>query len=158
MKEIPLTQGKITIVDDEDYERLAKHKWFADEDHGGRAWRAMRHERNACIQMGREILGAPDGMYVDHINGDPLDNRRSNLRLCTPMENSRSRRKNLRSSSQYKGVHWNTERRRWIAQIKINYRKVKLGRYERELDAARAYDRAALEHFGAFAVINGIED
>lgn len=108
--------------------------------------------------MHRLILGAPAGVDVDHINHDGLDNRRCNLRLCTKSENGANRRVQATpKSSRYKGVCWVVSKRRWIARIKVGGRLIYLGRFRSEEDAARAYDAAARDRFGAFALPNLIE-
>lgn len=113
-KEIPLTQGRVALVDDEDFDRLSKHKWhyhktgYARRGEGGR----KNHRK---IYMHREVMNAPDDMEVDHGKGGTLDNRKSNLRVCTHKENSRNRVTHKLNSSVYKGVSWNKRDKRWHA-------------------------------------------
>ena len=166
MKEIQLTRGMKTIVDDEDYDWLINYRWSAspDEKHKGTfrakttlykrwddgfAWRRSEH-------MHRMIMKAKPGELVDHINGDPLDNRRSNLRIATHAENSRNGKKGtyggLPCISKYKGVTKNGDR--LISQIVVDGKHIYLGSFETEEEAARAYDQAAKEHFGEFARLN----
>ncbi len=104
--------------------------------------------------MHRFILDAPDGAVVDHINGNALDNRRANLRLCTPTENAYNKRKRPGTVSQYKGVSWDSRNQRWMSQLTFKNRHLFLGRFDDEQEAARAYDVAARKHFGEFANLN----
>jgi hypothetical protein len=94
-------------------------------------------------------------MEVDHVNGDGLDNRRSNLRVCTHAENARNQSSRTRmSTSRFRGVVWAKDRRKWRAMIGDNGRTVHLGNFTDEIEAAQAYDRAAREMYGAFARLN----
>jgi len=101
----------------------------------------------------REIMGNPEGFVVDHINGNTLDNRKYNLRICTTKENVRNS-KPQEGSSAYKGVSWDESRGKWLAGIKVDREHIFLGRYDLELDAAKAYDDAAETHFGVYARLN----
>ena len=93
-------------------------------------------------------------LYIDHINGDKLDNRKENLRLATNQQNSMNRKPHKNSSSKYKGVYWSKRENKWIAQIVINKKNKYIGRYQDEKEAALAYDKAAREHFGEYAKLN----
>jgi len=104
--------------------------------------------------MHREILDAPDGMQIDHVNGNGLDNRVANLRLCTATQNQRNAVKRANGSSRFKGVDWNKRQKKWRARITINKRTILIGRYCDEFRAAKAYDKKAIELFGEFANIN----
>jgi hypothetical protein len=153
---IPLTRGKFAIVDPEDYSRLARFKWHTHT--GTSTFYAVRHKPGSCkklIWMHREILGIPPHLYVDHINHNGLDNRKANLRPATKSQNCRNKllgRKN--TSSKYRGVHWHSRFGKWQAAIKVNRRPIHLGYFKDEIDAAKAYDTAALKYHGEFAVIN----
>jgi hypothetical protein len=104
------------------------------------------------IPLHRAIINAPKGLYVDHINGDTLDNRRANLRIATNSQNQANRiRLKSGTSSRYRGVTWNKASQKWQAGIKCNLKSTHLGLFESEEEAARAYDRAAREMFGSFA-------
>ena len=106
--------------------------------------------------MHRVILGLEQGTLCDHRNHDGLDNRRQNLRPCNDSQNAGNKRKHLGASSQLKGVDWHKSSRKWRAQIRINGRSKHLGCFTSETAAAAAYDRAALIHFGEFALTNGM--
>jgi AP2 domain/HNH endonuclease len=154
MKAIPLTKGFVALVDDEDYETLARYKWCADiKSNTVYASRRVRGKKGqAHIRMHRVIMGAPSALEVDHINHCGIDNRKSNLRICTHQENLQnkqrlnpaiaSRKKSKNDTSRYKGVHWDKTNRRWVAQISINCKKINLGSFQNELEAYTAYVNA----------------
>ncbi len=117
--------------------------------------------KSVAVLLHRLIAGAQPGEQVDHVNGDALDNRRCNLRICTPTQNMQNRRKSPTkdgrpTTSQYKGVHFDAKRQRWIAQITIGGVQRKIGRFRDEMAAAAAYDVAACRLFGDFALTNGV--
>jgi len=151
MKEIPLTKNKITIVDDDDYEWLKKWKWHVIK--GGNSFYALRNEYLGVVNhkkilktitMHREIINAPKGVMVDHINGDGLDNRKSNLRLCNKRQNGQNRI-NENKSSKFPGVTLHKKAKKWHAQIEINGKHKNLGYFINEKDAAIAYEKACRE-------------
>lgn len=152
-KQIYLSQGKFATVDDADFEHFNQWKWTANRG-GARStsWYALRKENGKNIQMHRQIINAPDGMQVDHINRDGLDNRRENLRLCTNAENGRNRAMKSNSISGFKGVC--RFRDKWQAQIGINRVNIYLGVFADPIDAAKAYDQAAIELHGPYANLN----
>lgn len=153
MKVIYLTQGKIAIVDDEDFEKLSQYKWFAHNDKNFRLWYVMRKAGSKHLYMHRVVLNVPKDLEIDHINGDGLDNRKSNLRICTRQENTRNKRKG-KGTSKYKGVYWNKKVRKWHTQIVVNHRRIYLGLFEDEREAALQYDVFAEKYFGGFAKPN----
>jgi len=151
-KLIPLTQRKFAIADADDYQRLAKHKWHCRKAKNN--FYAFRRKDRNKVAMHREILKAPKGMVVDHIDGNGLNNRKSNLRLCTASQNARNRRPNRVSSSKYKGVSLHKRDKKWDVQIICNGKRTRIGRFDNEIEAALAYDRKAEELFGEFAYLN----
>lgn len=155
MKQIPLTQGRVALVDDEDFERLNQFKWCAHKI--GNSYYAARHlDRKHLIGMHRQILNVSIGLVVDHINGDGLDNRRKNLRLCTHAQNLWNTRKHRRktTTSRFIGVSWWTIGKIWRAVIWANGKQILIGSFHSEQDAAKAYDIKAKEIRGEFAVLN----
>jgi hypothetical protein len=166
MREIPLTQGEVALVDDADFDWLMRYKWCVLHHARGRGyWYAVRFTRQGCgstkkrprgrlIRMHRVIVSAPSRRFVDHINHNGLDNRRSNLRICTPSENVRHSRKALgNTTSRFKGVS-RVRGGFWVAMICVESKQIRLGRFADEVEAALAYDTAARELHGEFAVPN----
>jgi len=148
MKEIILTQGKVALVDDEDYERLNQHKWSADKN--GNTFYARRmsptvNGKRHGILMHHEIIGYPQkGFEVDHKNGDGLRNLRSNLRHITHRQNLQNLQ-NIKKTSKYPGVGWHKLREKWRAYISINNKAKHLGLFTNELKAFEAYESAVNE-------------
>ncbi len=157
-KKIPLTQGQVALVDDEDFERLNQHKWCACKGHN--TFYAARNTppqngKRRKVYMHRDILGLPEGVQTDHRYGRGLDNRRANLRPATNQQNhfnlcSQSKNK----TSKYKGVSWHKGTQKWRAQIQYNGKVIYLGLFDNEIEAAKAYDCKAREMFGQFALLN----
>ena len=144
----------MTIVDDDDFWELSKHKWYCSgQGYAVRTIGQKPHQYN--IRMSRIIINAPDGMQVDHIDGDPLNNQKNNLRLCTNADNSRNSRKQRRvTSSRFKGVCWHKIGKKWMASIEANGNAIYLGLFNNEEEAAHAYDQSATKLFGEFARLN----
>lgn len=164
MRRILLTRSMSALVDDDDFEALSVFRWFAVKSRANGTYYAKRMDGKRWLAMHREIMSAPAGYYVDHINGDGLDNRRANLRVCTNRQNCQNQQRPKRlatKTSRFKGVYLDKRRGSWVARIRAGApdssgaaRKLTLGEFKNEEDAARAYDRAALEHFGEFASLN----
>ncbi|MBN1361942.1 MAG: HNH endonuclease [Sedimentisphaerales bacterium] len=150
---IPLTRGKHAIVDAADYPELSKHKWYTKCDPGGRHPYACRKAKNRdAIYMHRQIMNAPRGMEVDHIDGNTLNNRRSNLRLCTRLQNAQNRRRHAQRKRRFTGVYPCGDK--WVAEVTHARRDHYVGRFDSEVEAARAWDRKKFELAGEFARLN----
>lgn len=156
MKEIPLSQGYVAMVDDEDYEALSAFKWSANISHGKNhdsvyAVRAVHHKRKSTmIQMHRVITGAEPGELVDHRDTNGINNQRKNLRICNHSQNFQNARKR-KSRFQHKGVHFRAAMRKpWEARVGGKT----VGWFREECDAALAYNLVALEKYGEFARLN----
>ncbi len=152
---IPLTQRKVALVDAIDYERVSRYRWCVSRV--GHQWYAQRRYRGTTIRMHQFIMNPPKGMIVDHANGNGLDNRRDNLRLCTKLENAwnKKRRKEEGASSEYTGVYRDKRHPgRCYAKIMCDGKITRLGTFATDLEAARARDRKALELFGPYAWLN----
>lgn len=159
MKRIPISRGMFALIDDEDSHRVLRYRWHAYPSKStwyakASAWDHI-HKKQFNLPMGRFIMDAPKEKCVDHINGDGLDNRKSNLRICTNAENSRNQ-KMKPHSSRFKGVTWNARLGNWVAQIRANGTTKHLGVFTDECDAAKAYNVAAMKHFGRFARLNEV--
>ena len=150
---IPLTQGLYATVDASDYGWLSLHNWCAKKD--GNTYYAMRRRNGKIVYMHQEIMLPAEGYLVDHISGHGGDNRRSNLRICTRGQNNRNRRKQKTPcTSAYKGVRRDKTTGRCCARIRHKGEAIYLGTYDNEVEAARAYDRAAVKFHGRYARLN----
>jgi hypothetical protein len=151
MKEIPLTQGLVALVDDNDFEELSKFKWHAKKDRN--TYYANRTIGRKTVKMHRVILGLNSRYQQgDHKDGDGLNNQRHNLRVVTRRRNGANRRKHATCSSKFKGVY--LDKGKWRARLGLNKKKIELGYFVDETCAAKAYDVAAKQHFGEYACLN----
>lgn len=154
MKEIELTQGKIALIDNEDYEMVSIHKWHYLKRYHDRPGYASTKIDGKNVSMHKFIMGESDGKVIDHINGDTLDNRKLNLRFCTHQQNLWNRHKRKQTQSKYIGLSKGRNRKKWQVQILIDGKKKTIGQFESEEDAARAYDKVARKYYGEFAPVN----
>lgn len=152
MAMIELTQGKCALVDEEDYKRVNQFKWCVTRR--GNLEYAHRRDGNKFIKMHRFILDVQDGEMIDHVNGNGLDNRKSNLRLCTSRENQFNSRSQINSKSKYKGVSWHKREGKWSADIRVDGTLKCLGYFNDEEMAARKYDEFAKTIHGEFVRLN----
>ncbi len=159
-KEIPLTQGKVAIVDAEDYALVSQFKWLAHRN--ARNWycsrsvaRGARHLQQT-LSIHTLLMKPPRGFQVDHKNGDGLDNRRSNLRVVTTRQNSLNRKRQKNNTSGFKGVRLCVAKKgpRWEASIALAKKRYYLGLHDTAEGAARTYDQAAKRLHGEFAQLN----
>lgn len=162
MKTIKLSDNQLTIVDDEDYEYVCSFGvWHSMKPRTGETYYAERKIKSKTTRMHRlisERIHGPlqKGFEVDHVNGQGLDNRRENLRVCSRRNNSRNS-VSKGGASGYKGVKKLSNCERWSARIKVNYKEIYLGCFTSAEKAALAYNEAASKHFGEFARLNIIE-
>jgi len=158
MKEIQLTRGYVAIIDDDDFKWLFGFKWHVQPKRNGRAC-AVRgivgeNGKRALEYMHRAILNAPKHFFVDHINGNALDNRKENLRLCTNAENLKNRGPQKNNKTGFKGVSKNSDGKTFIARIRCSGKQITIGYFASPEDAARAYDKEAIKLHGEFAWLN----
>jgi hypothetical protein len=158
MKLIPLTKGKFAKVDDSDFDMLSKYKW-----HYGGYWKITGYaaRRNGkygeTIMMHRVVLNTKDKRQIDHKNGDKLDNRKENLRLCTRSQNLANSKIRINNTSGFKGICWYEDRKKWFTYINCQKKRYCLGYFSSKLDAALAYNKKSAELFGEFAYLNKIQ-
>lgn len=158
--EITLARGEIALISDEDSD-LAQYKWRTDKDGYARrrSWKILR---GADERMHRTVMSRVVGYTltpnekVDHIDNNPLNNVRSNLRLATTAQNGANRRLGSNSTSGYKGVTWSKADSKWKAHIMVSGKTKHLGYFTDVLQAAQAYNEAAISYFGEFALINDL--
>jgi hypothetical protein len=164
VREIPLTQGYVALVDDEDFEFLSQWKWRVLKAMDGRKIYARRSlarttdGKRPQILMHTALMGTPDGLEVDHENGNGLDNQRHNLRVGTHQQNMRNRGPGPNTESGFKGVCRTTHGGRWQVTINIEGKNQYLGCFTDATDAARVYDTYAREYHGEFAQLNFPEE
>ena len=153
-QEIPLARGYITLVNDEDFDRLKTFKWQLLKN-GYLARHLPRDgQKQRMSYLHREILSASDAEYVDHIDGNKLNNKRGNLRICTQSQNGANRKSlNRNNQSGVRGVSWHRDAGKWRARIMVNRREIHLGLFENRDDAIQAWESAATKHFGEFISI-----
>lgn len=150
MTKIRLSGGKWATIDDEDYGTVIKFSpWFCSS----RGY-AVCNINGQTGHMHRLILQSKFGEFTDHINGNPLDNRKSNLRVCNHSQNGANQVAKKKNKTGFKGVHWSKTRKKFCAQIQVNQKMFNLGRYSSATDAAIAYNKAATKAWGKFARLN----
>lgn len=156
MTKIIITKdGREVLLDDEDYERINQSVWFSCQKKGDTRYAVRFEKTGKYISMHREILNPKKEQLVDHINHDGLDNRKCNLRLASFAENTWNRRvEKGKTSSKFKGVRW--ARGHYYVYIGKDNKKHYRGQYKTEVEAALAYDKAALELHGEFANTNAM--
>lgn len=152
MKSIPLTQGKFAIVDEDNFDILSKYKWHYD-NHTGYARASVNGKW--CF-LHRFVMNAQKGQIIDHVDCVKLNCQKINLRFCTRSQNESNKKTPPSNTSGYRGVSWNKEKQKYDAQIKIGGKHKHLGRFNKSIDAAREYNKAAVTYFGDFARLNDI--
>ena len=149
-KAIPISRGMTALIDDEDYEAVSKHKWNAVKFRN--VFYAITSAEGKPLLLHRLITQAPKGAQVDHANGDGLDNRRENLRICTHADNMRNRRMQKNNKTGYRGV--TVKGKKYRACLSLNNKTIHIGVFADPKDAAKAYDEKAQELYGEFARTN----
>lgn len=167
-KAIALTKGQYTLVDADDYDLLMQWNWHVNNGYKGSKFYANRAlyaptltggRKSVAIRMHNVVITPKEGFEVDHIDGNTLNNKKNNLRLCIHRHNMRNlpKPRNGKTSSPYKGVSWHKDHECWQAMIKMDYKQKWLGNYADPKEAAAAYNEAAIKQFGEFANLNDLE-
>ena len=154
---IPLTMGMVAIVDETDAAAVQQYKWHASKTSDGHYYArgyVQQSGKWVKVYMHRYLTGAAKGVDVDHKNGNALDNRRINLRVCTHAENMRNQRARVARPGSRKGVWFDRARNKYQAYVNVNGKRISLGRFATDGEAIAAHNAAALAHHGEFAVLN----
>lgn len=146
---LKLIRDKIVLVDKDDFLKYGKYKWTFDKY-------AVRFVKGKKVYLHRLIMDCPKNMEVDHINGNELDCRKNNMRICTHAENSRNIKLRTDNTSGYKGVSWYKNYDKWLVRVFLNNKKIHIGYFENKNEAVTAYNEAAIKYHGRFARINKI--
>ncbi len=159
-RRVHLPGGRYALVDQKDFYRVNGLDWIVKEDYGSIYavhFLKIPGNNSKFISMHRFILNPPEGLLVDHKNCNGLDNRRDNLRPATRAQNSCNRAKRKGCSSKHKGVHFHKSRqgrKKWDAYINVNGKRIYLGSYQTQEEAAMVYDAEAKKYYGEFARLN----
>ncbi len=153
MKKIFLAKNKYALVDDDDYEALSKHRWYVCKSRYNTyaVGSAIKNGRHKTTRMHREIMRPSKCMQVDHIDGDGLNNQKSNLRIVTNSQNQMNVPTRRDNKSGFKGVFLRKDCNAWRAYIDLNYMRVHLGNFKSKEEACRARQKASAEFHGEFA-------
>jgi hypothetical protein len=144
-------------IDDEDLPIVLSHSWYVSSRGYLSATDRTKSPKGETVLLHRLIMNTPKGMCTDHINGDKLNNHKTNLRICTIKQNIRNQKPKIGMTSKYKGVSWSKKMEMWKSGIKIDLRQIHLGYFKDEKDAALAYNESAINNYGEFARINAFE-
>lgn len=152
---VPLTKGQFSLIDADDAHLIGRWNWRAQWKANAKVFYASRKSgksegRRCNILMHRQIMGDPEGFQVDHIHGDTLDNRRSELRIATGSQNQWNTKMRSDNASGFKGVSWHTATGRWQAKISAHKKRMHLGYFDTAQEAHEAYCVAAREYHGEF--------
>lgn len=148
----------VALVDDVDFPQVSKFTWQYNRQKGYAQRQKVKDGRITSVSMHTEIMGTPKGMVTDHINRNKLDNRRSNLRICTHAQNMANQGAQKNNKSGYRGVHWHTKRLKWKAQIQLMGKTICIGFFDNKEDAALAFNQKAEELHGEFAYLNKLQE
>lgn len=157
MKKIKLSKNKYALVDDDDFGKFSGFKWHLT-NHSNRGFteyiiRRVRLEdgRRKTIYLHREIMAAPTDKFVDHKNGDGFDNRKQNLRICSPAENNRNQSLKRNNTSGFKGVDWVELKKKWRARIGVGGKRIMIGYFNSKLEAIEKYCESSKIYHGEFS-------
>jgi len=157
-RRIYLGDGIYTIVDADVFYLLSHYKWYLKGNSGNQFYAARSIKigpaRTKLSYMHREIMNNPKGFFVDHLKGNPLDNRRASLRVATRSQNAQNTPKRKNTSSRFTGVSFEKEHKKWRACIYYERKRMHLGYFDNQIDAAKAYDAAARKYYGKHAKVN----
>jgi hypothetical protein len=156
MIQIPLTQGKVALIDDDMFDRVLYFKWYALKHYNtyyASTYIKLPNGNESTITMHRLIYGFPNS-HIDHVDGNGLINTKENTRLATNGQNQMNRQKTKNASSHYKGVSWIKADNAWKGSIKVNGINMHLGYSKDQIQLALRYDMAAIYYFGEFAKLN----
>lgn len=157
MKKLPLSQGKFALVDDQDYRNLSKWKWtFQPPCYAKRVVFFGRNQKpqSKSILLHRVIMNPQKGTVVDHIDGNGLNNQRSNLRIATHAQNHQNTGIMSTNTSGYKNISWSKQHNKWRVRFMANKKEIHIGRFDRIGDAVKAYNKAVSKYHGEFAILN----
>jgi len=157
MKIIRLAHGKKTVVDDHIYPLVKDYKWYPHKSSTNNYY-ARATIKGKKVLLHRLITECKKEFVIDHINGNGLDNRKKNLRMCLQKENMRNQKTNSRNTSGYKGVYYRKDRKKWTAQIRVNKRHKFLGYFDNKIDAAKSYNRASILYHKEFSKLNNVSN
>lgn len=157
-KKIPLTKGKFALVDNHWFDYLNQWKWCINcQGYAVRNESINGKKTGRMIRMHRVIANTPEDKFTDHINGNKIDNRSRNLRVCDKSQNSQNRKPASNNTSGYRGISWNKRYLKWETYIEIYDKRIRLGLFRNLKDAILTRNRAAMKYFGEFAILNKIE-
>lgn len=149
-------EGKFALVDDEDFPFLSRFVWVLAKSNKYKYY-VRSFVEGKYVFMHRLLANPPSTLKVDHIDGNTLNNTKENLRVCSQQQNCMNRVTQLSCSSKYKGVYWQKSTSKWVAQIGFNKKRITVGLFTLEKDAAIAYNSKAIELLGEFANLNIID-
>ena len=149
---VPLTRGLFALIDRDSVESVGQFNWYAQKTACG--YYASRGLRTMTSYQVLPLHALLASLGADHINGNSLDNRKCNLRSATVSQNAKNRAKSRNSKSRFKGVSWSRRDSKWAAEIQVDKRRIWLGYFSDELEAAKSYDCAARQYHGDFARLN----
>ena len=150
MRTIKLTQGKVALVDNEDFSYLSQWSWCYNKGY------AVRSLNPGKVRMHRLINNTPDGFVTDHIDHNKLNNQRINLRTANSSQNISNSKIHKDNVHGFKGIVWSGLRNKWKARIIVNRKEIHLGLFQTKKEAAEAYNKGAVKYFSNFAFLNQI--